>query len=129
MWDEKRELLDGSLKNQRKLFQEQNHRLARLIGKVDVVVTDAPILLNQVYLKEPNPDFQKEIMDTFHSYHNFNLFVKRGDYYEQSGRLHTLEESRQKDEEVKQLLNSNRIYYGTYFTAQFKNAWTILYTA
>ena len=115
VWDEKRELLDGSLKNQRKLFQEQNHRLARLIGKVDVVVTDAPILLNQVYLKEPNPDFQKEIMDTFHSYHNFNLFVKRGDYYEQSGRLHTLEESRQKDEEVKQLLNSNRIYYGTYF--------------
>ena len=115
VWDEKRELLDGSLKNQRKLFQEQNHRLARLIGKVDVVVTDAPILLNQVYLKEPNPDFQKEIMDTFRSYHNFNLFVKRGDYYEQSGRLHTLEESRQKDEEVKQLLNSNRIYYGTYF--------------
>ena len=50
VWDEKRELLDGSLKNQRKLFQEQNHRLARLIGKVDVVVTDAPILLNQVYL-------------------------------------------------------------------------------
>ncbi len=34
VWDEKRELLDGSLKNQRKLFQEQNHRLARLIERL-----------------------------------------------------------------------------------------------
>lgn len=115
VWDDNRELLDGSLKNQKKLFQEQNHRLARLIGKVDVVVTDAPILLNQVYLKEPDAAFQKEIMDAFHGYHNFNLFVKRGDYYEQSGRLHTLEESKKKDQEVKALLDGNRIYYGTYF--------------
>lgn len=115
VWDDNRELLDGSLKNQKKLFQEQNHRLARLIGKVDVVVTDAPILLNQVYLKEPDAAFQKEIMDAFHGYYNFNLFVKRGDYYEQSGRLHTLEESKKKDQEVKALLDGNRIYYGTYF--------------
>ena len=110
-----RELLDGRLKHQKKLFQEQNHRLARLIGKVDVVVTDSPILLNQVYLKEPDAAFQKEIMDAFCGYHNFNLFVKRGDYYEQSGRLHALEESKKKDQEVKALLDSNRIYYGTYF--------------
>lgn len=115
VWDDNRELLDGSLKNQKKLFQEQNHRLARLIGKVDVVVTDAPILLNQVYLKEPDAAFQKEVLDAFHGYHNFNLFVKRGDYYEQSGRLHTLEESKKKDQEVKALLDSNHIYYGTYF--------------
>lgn len=115
VWDDNRELLDGSLKNQKKLFQEQNHRLARLIGKVDVVVTDSPILLNQVYLKEPDAAFQKEIMDAFCGYHNFNLFVKRGDYYEQSGRLHTLEESKKKDQEVKALLDSNHIYYGTYF--------------
>ena len=46
VWDGKTEMLDGSLKNQKKLYDEQNRRVQRLLGKVDVVVTDSPAILS-----------------------------------------------------------------------------------
>ena len=52
VWDERYDLLDGSFEHQKSLFDEQKHRIDRLIGKVDFVVTDSPLILNSVYLAE-----------------------------------------------------------------------------
>ena len=52
VWDERLDLLDGSFNNQMLLFQEQKRRLDRLVGKVDVVVTDSPLLLSVSYVQE-----------------------------------------------------------------------------
>lgn len=44
VWDKNFEMLDGSEKNQKNILKEQQKRMDRLMGKVDFIVTDAPLL-------------------------------------------------------------------------------------
>lgn len=114
VWDGNTELLDGSLKSQQQLYDVQNHRVQRLLGKVDVVVTDSPAILGAMYLKQPNAEFESKIIKDFRQQHNFNLFINRGDTFQQIGRIHNLEESKIIDNNIKEFLDRNEIYYGTY---------------
>ena len=115
VWEKRRDMLDGSYKNQLAILKEQNHRLARLVGQVEVVVTDSPILLGAMYIKERKPEFEAIVLGQFQKYNNFNLFINRGKTYEQTGRVHTLAESREVDRAIRQFLDGNNIYYGTYY--------------
>lgn len=114
VWDGRADLLDGTVENQRAVYIEQKRRVDRLIGKVDFIVTDSPAILSKTYLKERNAEFEKEMVDDFLRYHNFCVFVERGTRYEKEGRVHTEEESKELDREIKALLEENGIYYGTY---------------
>lgn len=118
VWDENWELLDGSKKNQIALFEEQKHRIDRLIGKVDFVVTDSPLLLNAVYLTEGTEQdkkvYSEQVRNAFNQYNNFVIFIERGKGFEQAGRIHNEEQSRELDNQVKKLLADNEVYYGTY---------------
>ncbi len=115
VWDGKTEILDGSLEHQQMLFTEQAHRINRLLGKVDVVVTDSPTILGLLYLKEPNIDFETQVLKDFNSHKNFNLFINRGQVFQQAGRIHSAAESRAIDKGVQVFLQSHNIYYGTYY--------------
>lgn len=114
VWDNRGDLLDGSLKNQTMLYEEQKRRVERLVGKVDFIVTDSPTILSLVYLKEPNAGFENRIKKDFAKHHNFCFFVERGSRFETQGRIHNEQESRAIDVEIKDLLEKSRIYYGTY---------------
>ena len=114
VWDGKEHLLEGTVEKQRAVYNEQKRRIDRLIGKVDFVVTDSPPILSKVYLKERDAQFEQEMVDDFHQYHNFCIFVERGAYYEKEGRLQTEEQSKELDLEIKALLKDNGIYFGTY---------------
>lgn len=118
VWEERFDLLDGSLVHQKALLDMQKHRIDRLIGKVDFVVTDAPLVLNSLYLTEGSPAekeaYKQAVLEVFHSYTNFNIFVERGTSFEREGRIHTEEESRKLDSEITKMLRSSGIYYGTY---------------
>lgn len=107
-------MLDGSMQNQFALLTEQLRRMDRLIGKVDIIVTDSPILLNLIYGKDLPDEYKKMVPDLYKQYDNFNFFVKRGDAFEQNGRMQDLTESIQKDEEIRKLLDEQGLYYGTY---------------
>lgn len=130
VWDEKRELLDGSLEHQKMLLNEQQHRVKRLIGKVDFVVTDAPSLINLNFLKETDSQkidaYKMDVLSEFNQNHNFNLFIQRGNHYEQEGRVHTLKQSLELDDSLQKILKENRIYYGTY---HHKNVDTLIANA
>ena len=115
VWDKRFDLLDGSYKNQLALFAEQNRRLERLVGQVDAVITDSPLLLGAMYAKERRDEVAGKILEQYHKYRNFNLFINRGESYENAGRIHDLEESRRIDKEILQFLKENNIYYGTYY--------------
>ena len=54
VWDKNFEMLDGSEKNQKIILAEQQKRMDKLMGKVDFIVTDAPLLLNTIYLNSPD---------------------------------------------------------------------------
>lgn len=118
VWDERYDLLDGSFEHQKSLFDEQKHRIDRLIGKVDFVVTDSPLILSSVYLAEGTPaekeQYRQMVRDAFSRYTNFTIFVERGNSFEREGRIHTEDESRKLDGEIKEMLRSSGVYYGTY---------------
>ena len=113
VWDESYKMLLDQLL----IFAQQNHRLRRLEGKVDVVITDSPILLSIVYNKAYNPygsynkDFNDFIMDTFNRYDNMNYFLKRTKKYNPIGRLQTEEEAKAIDIKIKSLLDFYNIGY------------------
>lgn len=117
VYEEKWDMLDDSMKNQKIILAEQQKRLDRLIGKVEVVVTDSPLLLSIIYANDRNDDFEKMIIDKFNQYNNFNLVVLRNkkQEFQQIGRKQNLEESIEKDKEIINLLTKNNILFGTYY--------------
>lgn len=115
VWDGRTDILDGSLEHQKMLFTEQAHRINRLLGKVDVVVTDSPTILGLLYLKEPNSDFEAQVLHDFNGHKNFNLFINRGQVFQQAGRIHNAAESIEIDKHVQEFLQAHQIYYGTYY--------------
>lgn len=117
VWEGQMELLDGSLAHQQQLFCEQQNRQERLMGKVDLIVTDAPLLQNLLYCRERPPAFYQDmVMDAFQAHTNFNYLMERdfSQPFEERGRIHTLKESQQKDAQIKRFLQESGIYYGTY---------------
>lgn len=115
VWDGRTDILDGSLEHQEMLFTEQAHRINRLLGKVDVVVTDSPTILGLLYLKEPNGNFEAQVLRDFNRHKNFNLFINRGHVFQQAGRIHNASESIAIDKRVQDFLQAHQIYYGTYY--------------
>ena len=116
VWDKNFEMLDGSEKNQKNILKEQQKRMDRLMGKVDFIVTDAPLLLNTIYLNSPDKTaYTKEILDRFNKYDNFCFVVERNTaVFEQEGRIQNLEQSIEKDNDITKLLKDNNIYFKTY---------------
>ncbi len=115
VYDKNYELLDGSEANQFKILKEQLHRMDRLYEETDFIVTDSPILLNAIYNNEPSKEYLDMIDELYTHYNNFSYFVQRdASHFQKEGRIHNLQESQQKDEEIKSMLSDHGIYYGTY---------------
>ncbi len=117
VWDKNFALLDGSEESQRAILKEQEHRLSRLMGQVDFAVTDAPVLLNGIYLNDcpGKAEYCRRLLEKFNSYTNFNLVIQRDpSRYETEGRLQSLEESMAIDGSVTGMLRENGIYFGVY---------------
>lgn len=108
-------LLDGSEEHQFEMLKEQLHRMDRLVGETDFIVTDSPVLLNAIYNQELTPEYDTMVSQLHSHFHNFSFFMKRDEKeFQQEGRIHDLEQSKQKDQEIKDILKRNDIYYGTY---------------
>jgi predicted ATPase len=115
VWEEQKYLLDGTEEHQRMILKEQYNRVARLIGKCDIVVTDSPILLNINYNKELTPEYEQEVKNLYDQFHNFAFVVQRdATNFEQAGRIQNLEESQKLDKEITDMLDRYGIRYGTY---------------
>lgn len=111
VWDENYK----ALADQEHIFEVQANRINRLIGKVDVVVTNSPILFSEIYGKNNSNDFKQRIWEEHDSHKNFNLFINRCLRFEQQGRIHNLTESKEIDNKIKNMLEKNSVYYGQYF--------------
>lgn len=115
VWEENWEQLDGTEKHQYEILREQMHRMDRLYGKVDFIVTDAPILLNRVYNNELTPEYKDMLYRLHRQYDNFNFVVERNEHsFEKEGRMQDLAGSIQKDNEIKEMLKEYGLYFGIY---------------
>ena len=114
VWDNRMDLLDGSLEHQRIIFEEQTHRIQRLVGKVDVVVTDSPILFSVLYSNEYSSEFDMAVRTAFSNYNNFNLSINRGNDFDPAGRIQTEAESLAMADKIQNYLRSHKIFCITY---------------
>lgn len=94
-----------ALENQFYVSAKQSHNLWRLQGKVDYVITDAPLIQGLVYKPEELPDeFDMVVNHIFCRYNNINLFVKREVDYIPIGRNQDLKEAIHFDGKIKQII-------------------------
>lgn len=107
---------EEELGDQLYILAMQNHMLKRVKDKVDVIVTDSPILLSMYYNDEGGRLYKPEIfndliLDTYKNYNNIVYYVERNHPYVREGRYQTEDESIKASERIKLSLDRNNIKY------------------
>lgn len=110
VWEERKKTFEDNTY----IFAKQNHRLLRLKGKVDVVITDSPLILTILYNNNYG-DKSKELdalaLSEFNKYNNLNYFIIREKEYNPNGRNQTEEESNLIADQLEIILVDNHIKY------------------
>lgn len=86
-----------TMKDELYIFAKQNHRLFRVKDKVDVIITDRPLLLTSIYdslYGFNDKDLHQLVRTTFNRYNNINIMLVPTDVdYKTEGRLQDKKES------------------------------------
>lgn len=100
------------LTDQRGVLMEQNARLRRWVGKVDFILSDSPLILSSLYAPTEfdTPGFHTLVRQTFDSYDNVNVWLRRPQSaYQLYGRHHSEAEAIQLDARLRNLLGEGFI--------------------
>lgn len=84
VWEETKAVFE----NQAYIFGKQYFRISRLVGKVDVAITDSPILLSAFYGKNDQvlgKEFNDLTLKVFNHYDSVNVYVHRVKPYNGAG--------------------------------------------
>ena len=100
VWEEAFRTMDDQIY----IFAKQYHKLWRLRDKVDVIITDSPMLVAIFYNKTPSKYFNNFVIEQFNSFDNMTYFIERPDHYQQSGRIQNEEESKEIDITLKDII-------------------------
>lgn len=102
------------LTNQIYVFGNQYHRLWRLQNKVDIVITDAPLLTCIYYNKTKSDYFEDLIVEQYNTFNNITYFLDRKNiHFSEEGRYHSKEQSLQIDAAMKSIMEKHNIEYKT----------------
>lgn len=106
VWEESFRVLDDQLY----LFAKQYHKMWRLIGKVDVIITDSPLLLSIYYKKDKSKIFDDLVVEQYNKFENLTIVLERtpGEYQDE-GRIQTVGEAVEIDNEIDDILNRYKI--------------------
>ena len=115
------------MKDELYIFAKQHHRLFRVADKVDIIITDRPLLLTNIYVKLylPDNDFKTDLIrlvrSTFDTFNNCNILLDReGVNYKTEGRLQNLQESREIDVLTINELDLSRQSYSIIHTMNYE---------
>jgi hypothetical protein len=109
----------GVLKNQIYVFGKQLQAIHRVIGKVDVVITDSPLLLSLIYGSKESKAFKDLVVEVHNSFDNWNIFLNRKKAYNPSGRLQTEKEAKAIDATILRMLKKNDIPFDRFDTGKY----------
>lgn len=100
------------LGNQLRILAEQHHRLHRLREQVDVVVTDAPLLISNIY-RDPwlPPPFNDLVLGLHFQFANLNVLLHRTGQYNPVGRSQTEAEANGLDVRIRRMLDECQVDY------------------
>lgn len=99
------------LEDQIYVFGKQQHRMSRLRGKVDVIVTDSPLFMSIHYDATKNEMLRGLVLCEMDRYRNLNYLLRRTKPYNPAGRTQTEEGAKAMDAEMKTALIRNGIPY------------------
>lgn len=88
------------LSNQLYVFAKQHQRMHRLGDKVDVIVTDSPLLNSLIYHKSPSEAFEDLVQEEADKYYNIDVFLERVKKYNPIGRNQTESEANLLDQVI-----------------------------
>jgi len=103
----KEKVWEGSLNildNQIYIFGKQYHTINRLIGKVEVIVTDSPLFLSLVYGECVGIEFRDLVLKTIANFNNLNFLVERSKPYNSAGRVQDEAKARDLDRRIRDFL-------------------------
>lgn len=112
VWEDNQEIL----RNQIKILGEQYLKITRCEGKIDVLVTDSPLINSYFYNTDETLDdsLKQMAFELFHKYDNINFFINRTKPYVSEGRLQTEEESDEIGQKIKLTLRNNDVDFEEY---------------
>jgi len=100
------------LENQIYVFAHQHQRMNRLKKEVDVIITDSPLLLSQIYGdKETVKYLSPLILHEINKFDNINILLTRTKEYQKYGRTQTLEEAVEIDTRIREELKKYNLKY------------------
>lgn len=98
------------MKCQLYMLGEQVYRIERLLGQVEWIICDSPILLSAIYAPIDYPQhFIPFLLDYNNRFNNINFFIRRVKPYNPKGRTQTELEASKIAEKVHSLLIGARI--------------------
>lgn len=103
----KEKVWEGSehvLSNQLYVFGKQYHRISRLLGKVDIIICDSPLLNSVLYYQDRNPYFNDLVAFEHSRLNNFDVLLQRVKPYNPAGRLQNEEEAIELDGKIQTIL-------------------------
>lgn len=110
VWERREE----TFKDELYIFAKQYHRLFIVVGKVDVVVTDRPLVITACYNNispKPIKGLSEMAVNAFSEYRNINIYLNRVKKYNPNGRNQTERESDKIGKTIRQILDDNHIDY------------------
>lgn len=109
VWEESKAVFN----NQAYIFGKQYFRISRCADKVDVVITDSPLLLSLIYNNDPvlGEEFNEVVRKVMNNYDCKNYYLSRTKEYNPVGRFQTEEESDAIADEILDLLNKEQLPY------------------
>lgn len=113
VWEESFNCLD----DQFYISAKQYHNIFILNKKVDIVITDSPILLGIYYGKNESQEFYNLLIKKYNEFNNLNIFLKRIKPFHQNGRIQNEKESIEIDNVLKEILDYNKIPYTELFSS------------
>jgi hypothetical protein len=108
VWEDRKKIFEC----QPYIFGKQLYKIMRINGRVDVIVTDSPILLSAVYDPEQDNDFERFVVTKFNQFNNLNFFLNRIHKFNPNGRNEsTVEQAIANDWKIESFLLKHNVRY------------------
>ena len=111
-WEERHDTLG----NQPYIFGKQYHRLMRLNTKVDVIVTDGPLLNSILYNDGMIEELDPLVLRCYEEFTNRNYFLVRSKPYQQAGRTQCEAAAKALDNRIRAVLDQLNKPYSRLWT-------------